>query len=170
MPTKQVLFYSTVSDLRNSLSRVEEKSLVKYVVTGLFDFPEITIFSTHSEIDDLGISYDGKLRNLTTYLVMPDEEEVFLKKIPQKKGGTKHLVNFFSNPSSVTFTPSGVYHEKCIIYGTLTGLDKGNENSLFLYKLFKKEFFRGFCKIKSFQVSPEALSLLENGFRLTPNY
>ncbi|NET52619.1 MAG: hypothetical protein F6K09_29250, partial [Merismopedia sp. SIO2A8] len=81
MPTKQVLFYSTVSDLRNSLSRVEEKSLVKYVVTGLFDFPEITIFSTHSEIDDLGISYDGKLRNLTTYLVMPDEEDGLEKKL-----------------------------------------------------------------------------------------
>jgi hypothetical protein len=92
-----------------------------------------------------------------------------IKNVSQHSGGVKYEINTYTVPSSIAFTPSGVYQDKCIIYGTVTGVDVKNEKSKRLYKLFKKHVLRGFEKIKSFKVSPGAVNWLKQGKRLTPN-
>jgi hypothetical protein len=169
VPAKQTLFYATVEDLCEGLSRLEEACAIKYVATGLFDEQRPQTYKTYKEIENFGASLDGRKASLSTYLILEQNEEILIKEVSQRSGGVKYEINTYTVPSSITFTPSGVYQDKCIIYGTVTGVDVKNEKSKRLYKLFDKHVLRDFEKIKSFKVSPGAISWLDQGKRLTPN-
>lgn len=170
MAVKQVLFYATESDLKQSLERLERAGDIKYVATGLLDSPEFDSFDSFQEIEAIGISADGKIKNLVTYLIVTKNEKILPREVPQRDGGVKYAVDSRAVASSISFTPSGEYDDECIIYGTVSGVDVVNEQSMFLFKLFEKNFFKGFKKLKSFKVSPGAMDKLDNGVRLTRNF
>jgi hypothetical protein len=169
LPAKQALFYSSKDDLHNGLKRLEEHCEVSYIRTGLFDAPQLERYSSYKEIENIGISLDGRIESLPTYLIVESDEVVVPKEIPQRRGGVRYSLNSRVFPSSVTFTPSGSFEEKCIIYGTLSGLEATNAKSIMLYKAFEKHVLKGFKKIKSFKVSPQALVGMDSGIRMTCN-
>lgn len=170
MPAKQTLFYASVEDLHAGLARFEEACAIKYVRTGLFDDPDPIVYATYRDIENLGLSLDGRIESLRTYLILECDDDIAVKEVPQRRGGVKYSINSRTTPSSITFTPSGVYEDECIIYGTITGVDVTNEKSKNLYKLFGKHVLKGYENIKSFKVSPEAAKMLDSGMRLTPNF
>ncbi|EHU4916621.1 hypothetical protein V4T45_001458 [Vibrio vulnificus] len=170
MPVKQTLFYATIEDLHYGLASFEEACAIKYVRTGLFDSPEPIVYMTYRDIENIGLSLDGRIENLTTYLILERDDNIEVKKVLQRRGGVKYSINSRFIPSSITFTPSGVYGGECIIYGTITGVDVTDEKSKNLFKLFGKHVLKGFEKIKTFKVSPSAANKLDDGIRLTPNF
>lgn len=170
MPAKQTLFYATVEDLHDGLASFEEACAIKYVRTGLFDSPEPIVYMTYRDIENIGLSLDGRIESLPTYLILERDDSIEVKEVPQRRGGVKYSINSRTISSSITFTPSGVYEDECIIYGTITGVDVTDEKSKNLFKLFGKHVLKGFEKIKSFKVSPSAANKLDGGMRLTPNF
>ena len=164
-----MLFYATSTDLYCGLVRVESAVEIKYILTGLFDRPDLQGYATFSKIEGLGHSISGLRDDLSTYLVVPKKLEGVEKCIPQRRGGTKYAVSSRYVPQSVTFTPSAEFGKSCILYGIITGVDTTNSDSVAIYNAFKSEFMDGFQKIRGFMVSPEALDGFYRGVRLTPS-
>lgn len=169
MAIKQVLFYATENELKQGLERFEYSSNINYIETGLFDNTNFVFFDSYKDINGIGISNDGKFNSLVTYLILPKNEELIFEEFLQRDGSLKYSVDNQMNAASITFTPSGEYGDECIIYGTVSGVDVNNKKSILLFKNFEKFFLKGYKKIKSFKVSPQAIDKLDSGVRLTRN-
>jgi len=70
------------------------------------------------------------------------------------------------HPSSIEFSPGGLWNPRTLIVGEIATMHE-TAASRELHSLFCKELLRGFTKVKSFEVGPEAMSLLKSGGRLT---
>jgi hypothetical protein len=70
------------------------------------------------------------------------------------------------NPDSIVFSPGGVYKDQpAIIAGHIATISESS-NALTLYKGFVKAITKGFEKIGSYYVGPEAARLMEQGHRM----
>jgi hypothetical protein len=70
VPAKQTLFYATVEDLCEGLSRLEEVCAIKYVARVLFYEQNHQTHKTYKEIKNFGVSLDGRKASLSTYLIL----------------------------------------------------------------------------------------------------
>jgi hypothetical protein len=69
------------------------------------------------------------------------------------------------NPTSIVFWPGGLYQDHALICGHI-GTISDNAESIDLYESFRTTVLKGFTKIKSYYVGPEALRRLDSGWRL----
>lgn len=70
------------------------------------------------------------------------------------------------NPDSITFLPGGIYNgEKILICGHI-GTISDSPTSRDLYKAFVRHVVKGFEKIGSYYVGPEAVRSMNEGYRM----
>jgi hypothetical protein len=70
------------------------------------------------------------------------------------------------NPDSITFLPGGIYKEEKILVCGHIGTIFNSAVSRSLYKAFVITVTKGFQKIGSYRVGPEASRLMDNGYRM----
>ena len=88
---------------------------------------------------------------------VPDRESV---------GRVRYAVNQMLNADSVTFLPGGIYkQEKVLVCGHI-GTISDSAISRNLYRAFVSYITKGFEKIGSYRVGPEAVCLMSDGYRM----
>jgi len=161
-----IYLFATKSDLEPGLRSIESQRDLKYILMGSFETAEINVIKSAFEITDLAISTKGDHVHEDSYLVMDSEAELNIREIPQRRGGNRYIVDGLINPHAIVFRPSGRFTNLAVIRGEIDG-SNDDPISMGLYKLFVAEITKGFKKVKTYYVGPEALSLSKGRIRLT---
>jgi hypothetical protein len=85
---------------------------------------------------------------------------------PALSPGISCLLSQKLNPDSIVFSPGGVYKDQPAIIAGHIGTISQSSNALSLYKSFVKAVTKGFEKIGSYYVGPEAARLMAQGHRM----
>jgi hypothetical protein len=111
------------------------------------------------------IKSEGRKVFEKAYLVFDAATELKVREIPQRKGGVLYSADLEANPTGFGFRPGGLFEGRCLIRGSV-GTATGDPVSIALCRAFAREVRRGFTKIHSYYVGPEAVRLLDEGMRL----
>jgi ATP phosphoribosyltransferase regulatory subunit HisZ len=168
MAKNQLSFFATKADVESLLRAVESKRQLQFVLTGLFDSPNVEKMQSLLAARNLGHMDVGDANQRAGYLVASREISIEVRPVPQQRGGVKYAVDQLANPTTIAFRPGGSFGERCLIAGEV-GTTSDNPNSLELFQAFSKEVRHQFAKIKPFYVGKEAGELLDKGWRLTTN-
>jgi hypothetical protein len=159
--------YATRTDMEPGLQAVEAQQALQYVRRGLFEAPQAQMVSSALEIPDLGFARMGDLILANHYLVLDAALEVKIREVPQRRGGVRYAIDEVANPTAMIFVPGGLYEGnegRCLVVGEVVAT--GDPRSHELYRLFVPLLVKGFKKIKSYYVGPEAQRLFQEGVRL----
>jgi len=160
----QTHIFATRSDLEPGLREVESEVGVKYARCDLYYGPICEQYPSLLEWNDLGRNETGSHITGPGFLVLPRDREIKIEPVPQVSGGIRYSLSQKLNPNSITFLPGGIYkREEILICGHIGTIWKP---SLTLYKSFVKAVTKGFEKIGSYRVGPEAVRLMNAGHRM----
>jgi hypothetical protein len=168
MARNQQYFFATKTDLESLLQAIESLRPLQFVVTGLFDSPEVVPMRSLLAGPGLGQLIVGDLNLAPGYLVASREIRIKVESVPQRRGGVKYAVDQLANPTTIAFRPGGSFGEMCLIAGQV-GTASDDPSSLELFHLFRKELQRQFTKVREFRMGKEAGDLFDKGWRLTTN-
>lgn len=87
-------------------------------------------------------------------------------KTPPQQLGTAYFLSQKLNPDSIVFSPGGVYKDQPAMIAGHIGTISQSSNALTLYKGFVRAITKGFEKIGSYYVGPEAVRLMQQGYRM----
>lgn len=160
----QFNFFATKDDLLPGVLAFEAEHRVHYVLWGLFDSPNFERYSSVADIPDFGRSIHGHSAE-RGFIVMPADAELKVESVPQRRGGTKYSIDL-TDICGFAFSPGGVYGDRFVIDGDV-GVNMGTEESIKLCKEFIRKLRKGWTRIHSYYVGPQALQLMKEGYRLT---
>lgn len=169
MAGKQLMFYATKEDLVPILSHIESIFDIKYVLTGLFECNTPIIYESYEEILDFGYidnPYYGSSQN--SLMIMEKSNEIFVRDIPQRKGGILYAVDPMKNLQSIELRLGGIYTKKeNILVVSRTAYVNENSFSESIYKELIKKIKKSFKKYDFMEwVGPNAEKKLKEGWRL----
>ena len=173
MKSKQQIFFLTKSDIIKMMSKVEKRIPIEYVLMGTFTSEMVRKENSISKFTELGhTNYANWISMDNRYMVQPLNSKVNNRIVKQKDGSFHYIIELSSNPDGVELTPGGIYQkaEKVLIAGRIAYFADSSEESKAIYKEIMKAMNECSIKKKNVFVSPEALSLLNDGWRLTYNY
>jgi hypothetical protein len=126
----------------------------------------LTEFIAGTSLPNLGLAPSGDSVHEPAFLVINRNNAVVVREVPQHKGGFKFAIDQLHNPDSTVFQPCGLHREGILIAGRIatTGATPA---ALALHQLMVRTVTRGFCRIQSYWLGPEALTLFQAGARLT---
>lgn len=159
-------FFATAEDILKVLRAVEAPYPLRYVLCGLFDESERTVFHGFSSLPALGCAQSGQSHLEPTFLVLPQGATFKVRTVAQRRGGNKYAVDQQANPGTVTIRPGGMYNNSALIAG-MVGTIHDDEKAAQLMKAFSSALKRDFTKMKAYLVGPEAKKLHGLGMRLT---
>jgi hypothetical protein len=165
MKSLQTHFFATRNDQLALLKAVEERAALKFIVSGLLPSQNPKIYFSRLEIPTLGAAGHENAINGYSYLVMDTAEQIYVKDVVQKQGGTKYGISQEGNPNSVIFLHGGFF-DNVLLYGNI-GTVWETKRSLEIYRLFSSIMRDQFSKIGSYYVGKEAGEFLGRGGRLT---
>lgn len=173
MRSKQQIFFSTKQDITKVMSAVERNIPIEYVLLGAFDSEAIRREDTISKFTWLGYTDYGNWISLDNrYMVQPLNGDVKCRAVKQRDGSVHYITDLASNPLGVELSTGGIYEkaENVLIAGRVAVFTDRSKEAMQIYKEILKAMKGYFAKKHNVFVSPEALSLLENGWRLTCSY
>ena len=173
MKSKQQIFFLTKSDIIKMMSKVEKRIPIEYVLMGTFTNEMVRKENSISKFTELGhTNYANWISMDNRYMVQPLNSKVNNRIVKQKDGSFHYIIELSSNPDGVELTPGGIYQkaEKVLIAGRIAYFADSSEESKAIYKEIMKAMNECSIKKKNVFVSPEALSLLNDGWRLAYNY
>ena len=173
MKSKQQIFFLTKSDIIKMMSKVEKRIPIEYVLMGTFTNEMVRKENSISKFTEIGhTNYANWISMDNRYMVQPLNSKVNNRIVKQKDGSFHYIIELSSNPDGVELTPGGIYQkaEKVLIAGRIAYFADSSEESKAIYKEIMKAMNECSIKKKNVFVSPEALSLLNDGWRLTYNY
>ena len=161
-----ISFFATTEDLRPVLAAIESRYDLQYSECGLFQEEERPIIRSLSSLALLGTAAGGDANREPTYLVGHANTAFNIRRVPQRKGGTKFAVDQMDNPGTIVFRPGGEYFDSAVISG-LAGTVKDDLTARDLLNAFSDEIRSRFSAVKDCWVGPAALRNLRKGARLT---
>ena len=173
MKSKQQIFFLTKSDIIKMMSKVEKRIPIEYVLMGTFTNEMVRKENSISKFTELGhTNYANWISMDNRYMVQPLNSKVNNRIVKQKDGSFHYIIELSSNPDGVELSTGGIYQkaEKVLIAGRIAYFADSSEESKAIYKEIMKAMNECSIKKKNVFVSPEALSLLNDGWRLTYNY
>lgn len=173
MKSKQQIFFLTKSDIIKMMSKVEKRIPIGYVLMGTFTSEVVRKENSISKFTELGhTNYANWVSMDNRYMVQPLNSKVNNRIVKQKDGSFHYIIELSSNPNGVELSTGGIYQkaEKVLIAGRIAYFADSSEESKAIYKEIMKAMNECSIKKKNVFVSPEALSLLNDGWRLTYNY
>jgi len=167
MNNKQIFFYGLKEDFIEIFKSVESSFNIKYAQAGLFD-DKVSVSSVRSLVtsDDIDDVEYGDWNNNKKYLLLPKENDIQIRSIPQKKGGIKYAVDQMKNEDSVVFYIGGIYKDNAVIASKIATISN-TEFTKSILKYLTAYIKKNFDNINGFYVSPKALKESEKGLRLT---
>lgn len=173
MKTKQQVFFLTKLDIIKMMSKVEKRIPIEYVLMGTFTSEVVRRENSISKFIELGhTNYSNWISMDNRYMVQPLNSKVNSRILKQKDGSFHYIIELSSNPKGVELSTGGIYEkaEKVLIAGRIAYFADSSEESKAIYKEIMKAMNECSIKKNNVFVSSEALSLLNNGWRLTYNY
>ena len=173
MKSKQQIFFLTKSDIIKMMSKVEKRIPIEYVLMGTFTSEVVRRENSISKFTELGhTNYANWISMDNRYMVQPLNSKVNNRIVKQKDGSFHYIIELSSNPNGVELSTGGIYQkaEKVLIAGRIAAFADSSEESKAIYKEIMKAMNECSIKKKNVFVSSEALSLLNDGWRLTYNY
>ena len=173
MKSKQQIFFLTKSDIIKMMSKVEKRIPIEYVLMGTFTNEMVRKENSISKFTELGhTNYANWISMDNRYMVQPLNSKVNNRIVKQKDGSFHYIIELSSNPDGVELSTGGIYQkaEKILIAGRIAYFADSSEESKAIYKEIMKAMNECSIKKKNVFVSPEALSLLNDGWRLAYNY
>lgn len=173
MKSKQQIFFLTKSDIIKMMSKVEKRIPIEYVLMGTFTNEMVRKENSISKFTELGhTNYANWISMDNRYMVQPLNSKVNNRIVKQKDGSFHYIIELSSNPDGVELSTGGIYQkaEKVLIAGRIAYFADSSEESKAIYKEIMKAMNECSIKKKNVFVSPEALSLLNDGWRLAYNY
>lgn len=164
---RQTHIFATRSDLILGLRKIEGELGVKYIRSdGLRYEPNFEQFNSLIEWEGLGQNTTGDHINGYHILVIPGNCRIKVERIPQKGGGVRYSLSQRLNPDSISFLPGGLFSDQKILVCGHIGTMSESQASISLYKVFVRAVTKGFEKIGSYRVGPEAARLMDEGYRM----
>ena len=173
MKIKQQVFFLTKLDIIKMMSKVEKRIPIEYVLMGTFTSEVVRRENTISKFTELGhTNYGNWISMDNRYMVQPLNSKVNSRILKQKDGSFHYIIELSSNPKGVELSTGGIYEkaEKVLIAGRIAYFAGSSEESKAIYKEIMKAMNECSIKKNNVFVSSEALSLLNDGWRLTYNY
>ena len=173
MKSKQQIFFLTKSDIIKMMSKVEKRIPIEYVLMGTFTSEVVRRENSISKFTELGhTNYANWISMDNRYMVQPLNSKVNNRIVKQKDASFHYIIELSSNPDGVELSTGGIYQkaEKVLIAGRIAYFADSSEESKAIYKEIMKAMNECSIKKKNVFVSPEALSLLNDGWRLAYNY
>ena len=168
MKNRQIYFFAEQDDIEQPIRTLEACVNICYYETGLFDTEVTPSYSSLFNIKGLDQSIVGDWTQSKTYLIIPEDSKVAIRKVPQRRGGTKYAIDQLENPQSVVIKPGGVFKDGILIAGSFGTVSK-SEFSEKMFKMLSKNIKSTFTKIGQFYVGKNAKLRLLSGWRLTTN-
>ncbi len=139
---------------------------MRYARTGLFDSRAPTEFIAGAGLPNLGLAPSGDAVHEPAFLVISRDSAVVVEEVPQRKGGLKFAIDQHHNPDSTVFQPGGLHEDNVLIAGGIATIG-ATPAALALHQLMVREVTKGFRRVQSYWLGPEALALFQAGARLT---
>lgn len=129
------------------------------------DDPAFTILDALSSDARLGLTIGDAVMTSPIYIVVRRGAVPRPQSVPQKRGGVKYLIE--SPDDGVRLLCGGLHTESgALIAGELQLPLVATANAKELFRLFSRELFRGFTRVRMYWVGPEALERRRAGQRL----
>ena len=170
MKSKQTMFFMTLNDFKEIGENVESLFSIRYYKMGLLDSNIVPSYNSIFQSPNLGYPEFGDWNYNDDFLIMPNNCQLNIREVPQRKGGLKYAVDQRINPISITLNLGGVYSEKdkIIVAGRVTTIsDDSFSNEI--YKVITAKIKKQFKQIDGFYVGKEAMEKLKEGWRLVTN-
>lgn len=161
--------YGTRKDWIPGLSKIEDELQPCFSELGLYATRDLRSFPSLARLDDLGISRSGAHGGERSFFISPKGTLLRMTEVPQRKGGVLYKVVHEDNGVCVCFCPGGIFQEQCLVPGVIGTLSDSREASEFFLHV-SSSLLAGFRQVKEYMVGPEAMQLLDSGFRLTYNH
>lgn len=161
----QAHFFATRRDLEPGIQRIEAARALKYALCNLYEANAPKTYGSLLLVEDLGVSGTGDNARSPAYLVVTASESFHIEPVPQRRGGLRYSLSQQGNPRSIVVRPGGLYQDRCLVVGNV-GTVSEHPDAVSLYREFLRELMRGFKKIRSYLVGPDALGLMDEGKRL----
>jgi hypothetical protein len=159
-------FFATAGDLLPGLQRFEQERPVRYAQSGYLESRIPVLFDSATDLPGLGIARSGDAVHEPAFLVLPRDAETKVRQVPQGSGEPKFAIDQLENPDSTVFRSGGLYQELVVISGEIATTGT-TAVAVDLHRLMVRTVTKGFRRVQSFWVGPEALSRLSRGGRLT---
>lgn len=174
----QTHIFATRTDLEPGLRLIESLRPLKYVA--LFRYstntrgefivvphrsPNFQEYDSLLVVPSLGSNRTADHNTGDQYLVTNADTDTRFESVLQRKGDIHYFVATHNLSPFCTFQPGGRYQEQYLICGHISGTSD-NPESFVLYKEFTKAVTKGFHKIGSYRVGPEAKRLMNEGVRM----
>lgn len=168
MKSKQFIFFGEKLDFFEILKEVESKKEFKYFQTGLFDDTNIVNYNSLFDYSNLGNASFGSQSLNDCFLMIPKNNELKIRAVPQRKGGVKYAVDQLVNEESIIIQTGGIYKDGIFVAGRI-GTVKENSFSNELYSLFFRTIKKKFVKVGNCYVGKLAKEKLDSGWRFVLN-
>jgi hypothetical protein len=160
-------FFATIEDLLPQLQRANSKQELGFARAGSFDSSDQPIWALDAflEVPGLGKSQSGKASSDQSFLIFDSKVRIRSRSVSLRKGGVRYCFDQAENPNTLVFSPGGIYEPAVLVGGAISTLGATHQ-SLELFRWFSREITRGFVRVASYPVGPNALRLLRSNFRL----
>jgi hypothetical protein len=159
--------FATAADLLPGLARFDEACPIHYFETGLFDSQVQRGFDRGAVLPHLGFAPSGDANHEPRFLVVTQDTNLVVREIPQRVGGVKFAVDQLHNPASTVFQPGGLYETDVLISGQIASTGT-TADAIEIQRLMVQTVTKGFRRVQSYWLGPEAFAMLHSGARLTP--
>ena len=170
---RSITFFATKKDLIEILTPVEREYAISYIKMGMFDNKECIRYQSIVDAEKIGYTDSGFWLD-EDYMILPKDQKVYIREVPQRRGGIKYFIDTLGNENGLVFGGTGgIYTKmpKTLIGGRffIMGFPDFDEDAMELYKTICKHFRRNCKRVEGVSVAKDALSLLKSGWRLTIN-
>lgn len=171
MKSKQQVIFATKYDIINVMSKLDATYQLEYIPLGTFDDKAVMKYDVKNLFKQVGYTnYSNWISLDNRYMIIRKGDHVQNREIILKDGHIKYVTDLANNPLGVELSTGGIYsrEDKILIAGRVAVFES-SEQALSIYKAVLKEIRKSYSKINYAYVSPEALLLQKQGWRLTFN-
>ena len=167
MRGRAVYIYATAEDWMPRILAFEQKYAVEYVRSGMFEEAAPSVFTSVTEIAEMGKSRTGDSVSDSTYVIVPRGGEIHSREVVLNQGGVRYVIDHGTTPASVIWRPGGIFEQgRAVIRGDISILPM-HPTAIELFGAFSRQATRGFLRKKGYRLGPAALGLYKRGYRLT---
>jgi hypothetical protein len=168
MKSKQLMFFTLLTDIEKSIRDFESEIDSQYYKTGLLDSKNVPKYNSILDVPNVGFSTSGDWNRIDSYLIIKKLTSLKIRDVQQRTGEIKFSVDQMSNPKSIELKLGGIYKENIIVAGRIATISE-DLDSLELFKSLTNKIKKQFKKIGVFYVSKSAEEKLKIGWRLVTN-
>lgn len=166
---KQVFFYATPSDLKELIQIIESQNSLTYHLAGLLEKENIAEYASLLNAPSLGNASAPDKDFCDRFVVLYSKNLLNIREVEQSRGGIKYAIDQLKNPTSILFSPCGIYDSENMIIEGNVGTVSADKESLEIFNIFNKTIKKTFLKFKNVFLGKGAHELYTKGWRLTPN-